>query len=303
MGCGAMGESLLAGLISAGWDPDDLVVAERSPDRQVAIRKTYGVDVVSGGAQAAEGVTAVILAVKAADAPEALAGIDWAGGVPRLLISLCAGLPCAVLERVSPGAAVIRAMSNIAVRLGQGVTAVAGGASAWESDVTEVAGLFDRVGIVRHVPESAFDGVTALSGSGPAYVFLLAESLIEAGVSCGLPRAVSAALTQRTLLGAVQMMADSDDNPVVFRQAVTSPAGTTAAAIRILERNRFRSTIIEAVHASAARSKEMTDVIASARALENPAQDRPAHSEVSSLPSARSGRWTAEREGTPCQDT
>jgi pyrroline-5-carboxylate reductase len=256
-----MGESVLAGLASAGWDPRDLVVAECSQDRQTAIRKDYGVDVVSSGARAAVGVTAVILAVKAADVPEALMGIEWSGGTPRLLISLCAGVPSMVIEQISPGAAVVRAMSNIAIRLGQGITTIAGGASAWESDVAEVASLFSKVGAVRQIPESAFDGVTALSGSGPAYVFLLAESLIEAGISCGLPRAVSAALTRRTLLGAAQMMAESDDSPAILRQMVTSPAGTTAAAVRVLERSRFRSAVFEAVHASAARSRELTDLI------------------------------------------
>jgi len=121
------------------------------------------------------------------------------------------------------GAAVVRAMPNIAVRLGQGITTIAGGASAWESDVAEVAGLFSKVGAVSRIPETAFDGVTALSGSGPAYVFLLAESLIEAGISCGLPRDVSTTLTCRTLLGAAQMMAESDDSP-----AVLPPGGDVA---------------------------------------------------------------------------
>jgi pyrroline-5-carboxylate reductase len=263
VGCGAMGESLLAGLVSAGWDPENLIVAECSHDRQAAIRKSYGVEVVSSAAQAAMGVSALILAVKAADAPPALTGINWMAGAPRLLISLCAGVPATALEQIAPGAAVVRAMSTIAVRVGRGTTTIAGGASAWESDVAEAASLFSKVGGVRQIPEGAFDGVTALSGSGAAYVFLLAESLIEAGVSCGLPRALSASLTRQTLLGAVQMMAESDDSPAVLRQAVTSPAGTTAAAVRVLERYRFRSAVLDAVHASAARSREMTDQIAS----------------------------------------
>jgi pyrroline-5-carboxylate reductase len=176
------------------------------------------------------------------------------------LLSIAAGVTLDQLERaVGSGVAVVRAMPNTPSLVGVGAAAIAGGTEAGDDDLDWAAGLLGSVGMVVRVPESLMDAVTGLSGSGPAYVFLIAEALIDAGVLVGLPRDTAVALAGQTLLGAATLMVSSDDGPEALRAAVTSPGGTTAAGLRALEQAGVRAAIIDAVVASAERSAALSN--------------------------------------------
>jgi pyrroline-5-carboxylate reductase len=261
LGGGVMGTSLLSGLLAAGWDSRAVVVAERSDTAKTAIRKLHGVDVVSTPAEAMAHADIAILSVKPQDVFDALKDVRRADGPCRLLISVCAGVTTSLLEQLLSDVGIVRAMPNTPVSLRQGAIAIVGGSRATQSDLATAEWLLGMVGTVRRVPEDSLDAVTAISGSGPAYLFLLAEAMIEAGIGCGLPADVASDLTRQTLLGASTLLASSGEPPALLRQAVTSPAGTAAAALGVLERRRFRATILDAVRASAARSRQLGDSV------------------------------------------
>jgi pyrroline-5-carboxylate reductase len=198
----------------------------------------------------------IVLAVKPPDAPAA-ARAAAAAGCGRAL-SICAGVTLATLEPCfAVGTPVVRAMSNTPALVGAGASAVAPGTSAGADDLAWAEELLGSVGLVVRVPEKLLDAVTGLSGSGPAYVFLVAEALTEAGVLVGLPRDVAAALAKQTLLGSARMLAESDETPETLRAAVTSPGGTTAAGLRALEDRAVRAAFLDAVSAATARSAAM----------------------------------------------
>jgi pyrroline-5-carboxylate reductase len=178
-------------------------------------------------------------------------------GATRVL-SIAAGVSIASLEAAAgQGVAVVRAMPNTAALVGAGAAAMSGGTSA-DADVLDWAeAILGAVGLVVRVPESSLDAVTGLSGSGPAYVFLVAEALTDAGVLQGLDRATSDALVRQTLLGAARLLAEGSEGPEALRAAVTSPAGTTAAGLRVLEQHAVRAALIDAVAAAAERSREL----------------------------------------------
>ena len=174
------------------------------------------------------------------------------------VLSIAAGVTIAALEAdLAPGTPVVRAMPNTPALVGVGASAIAGGQGATDADLEWAEGLLGAVGTVVRVKEPLLDAVTGLSGSGPAYVFLVAEALIEAGVLAGLPREVSQALSAQTLLGAATLLAQGDDGPEALRAAVTSPGGTTAAGLRVLEQHGVRAAFLEAVAAATARSREL----------------------------------------------
>ena len=163
----------------------------------------------------------------------------------------------AAIEAEAPGVPVVRAMPNTPALVGAGAAAVAAGTAAGEDDLAWAEAVLGAVGIVVRVPEHLLDAVTGLSGSGPAYVFLVAEALVEAGVLVGLPRPTSAALVGQTLLGAARLLVEGEEGPEALRAGVTSPGGTTAAGLRVLEARGVRSALLEAVAAAAARSAEL----------------------------------------------
>jgi len=178
-------------------------------------------------------------------------------GIGRVL-SIAAGVRLADLERWSaPGTAIVRAMPNTGAMVGAGAAAIAAGTAAGEDDLAWAQGVLEAVGSVVRVPESLLDAVTGLSGSGPAYVLLVAEALIEGGVLAGLPRDVSVTLALQTLLGAARLLVESGDGPEALRAAVTSPGGTTAAGLHALERHGVRAAFLEAVMAATNRSREL----------------------------------------------
>jgi len=258
LGGGRMGEALAAGLLAAGWAPDTIAVAEVDAERRHHLEQELpGVRIVPSPAWAAADVDMVIVAVKPADVVDALGACASALPEHAVVLSIAAGVTIATLESSAPGHPVVRAMPNTPALVGQGASAIAGGSLATDDDLARAERVLGAVGSVTRVPEHQLDAVTGVSGSGPAYLFLLAESMIEAGVLVGLPRESADALVRQTLLGAATLLMETGESPEALRAAVTSPGGTTAAAIQQFEQHGFRSAVLDAVEAAARRSREM----------------------------------------------
>lgn len=250
-----MGAALVAGLLSSGWArAGDLVVVEPVAARREELAAAHpGLGVAAEVTAGAEGAVVAVKPVDAEAACRALAG----AGMLRVL-SVAAGVTLARLESwLGAGVAVVRAMPNTPALVGAGAAAIAAGTAAGDDDLAWAEGILGAVGRVERVPENLLDAVTGLSGSGPAYVFLVAEALIEAGVAAGLPRTVSEALTIQTLLGSARLLAESGERPETLRAAVTSPGGTTAAGLAALEARAVRAAFMEAVSAATERSKAL----------------------------------------------
>jgi len=255
VGGGKMGAALVAGLLSSGWaKAEEILVVEPVAGRREELAAAYpGLGVAE---QVRAGVGGAVVAVKPADVEAACRGVGRAG-VARVL-SIAAGVTLARLESwVGAGVAVVRAMPNTPALVGCGAAAIAGGSAAGEADLAWAEEILSAVGKVERVPEKLLDAVTGLSGSGPAYVFLVAEALIEAGVANGLPRPVSETLTVQTLLGSARLLAESGERAESLRAAVTSPGGTTAAGLAALESRATRSAFMEAVTAATERAREL----------------------------------------------
>jgi pyrroline-5-carboxylate reductase len=252
IGGGKMGEALLAGLIDSGWgQPDELQVVEKLPARADELRERFPEITVSDFPTEAEGH---VVAVKPGDVAAACGAI----GSPDRVLSIAAGVTLSQLEAALPdGAPVVRAMPNTPALVGAGAAAIAPGRAAGEGDLAWAEGILGSVGTVVRLDESLLDAVTGLSGSGPAYIFLVVEALIDAGVLAGLPRPVSAALVSQTVLGSAKLVAESGQTPEALRAAVTSPGGTTAAGLRELERAGVRAALLDAVMAATERSREL----------------------------------------------
>lgn len=249
-----MGEALVAGLVGSGWAAaTEIAVVETAPGRRRELQERFQGMMVTPEAQPSDGA---VLAVKPDDVEAACAGVA-AAGIPRAL-SIAAGVPLASLETwLGPHVRVVRAMPNTPALLGAGAAAVSAGRAATEDDLVWAEQLLSAVGTVVRVPEHLLDAVTGLSGSGPAYVFLVAEALIDAGVLAGLPRATSSALVLQTLLGSARLLTESGQGPEALRAAVTSPGGTTAAGLQALEERAVRASFAEAVQAATRRSREL----------------------------------------------
>ncbi|WCO66758.1 pyrroline-5-carboxylate reductase [Iamia majanohamensis] len=254
IGGGRMGEALIGGLVAAGWAAaEELAVVEVDPSRRDELSAAHPGLVVGDQEVPAD---AALVAVKPGDvaAAAALAGRAGAGRV----LSVAAGVTTATLEAaLPPGTAVVRAMPNTPALVGVGASAIAAGTAAGPDDLDWAAAVLGAVGQVVRVPEAQLDAVTGLSGSGPAYVFLLAEALIDAGVLNGLPRPASRALAVQTLRGAAALLAETGEEPATLRAQVTSPGGTTAAGLRALEAAGVRAAVLDAVSAAAERSRQL----------------------------------------------
>jgi pyrroline-5-carboxylate reductase len=274
IGGGSMGEALLAGLLRAGRQGRDMVVSERMPERAKYLSETYSVQVTSSVVDAGENATYVIVAVKPTDVDGVVREIAEAANnahadsAEQVFVSVAAGVTTAYYESKLPaGSPVIRVMPNAPALVGAGVIATA-------EHLREVAELFDCVGFVLTVPESQLDAVTAVSGSGPAYFFLMVEALVDAAVASGLPRPVATDLTVQTMAGSAAMLlermdqgrhpaadgglgAGIDTTAAQLRATVTSPGGTTAAGLGALERGGLRAAVAEAVDAAKKRSEQL----------------------------------------------
>lgn len=258
LGGGQMGEALLGGLVDAGHAPEDLAVAEVIPERRHTLETRFPkIRVVPAPAWAVAEADVVVVAVKPSDVPAALGGAVSALLPGALVISIAAGVTIATVEALVPGHPVVRAMPNTPALVRKGAAAIAGGTHAGEEHLLAAEAVLRAVGTVVRVSEPMLDAVTGLSGSGPAYVFLMAEALIEAGVHVGLPRAVSQSLVTQTLLGAATLLAEGADGPEALRAGVTSPGGTTAAGVAALEGRAVRAAFLEAVAAATKRSRDL----------------------------------------------
>jgi pyrroline-5-carboxylate reductase len=279
IGGGSIGEALLSGLLRAGRQVKDLVVAERMPERADYLAETYSVRVASVS-DAVDNATFVVVAVKPADVDTVMgelvrtAAEAETDSAEQVFVTVAAGITIGYFESKLPaGTPVVRAMPNAAALVGAGVTALAKGRFVTEPQLEEVSALFDSVGGVLTVPESQMDAVTALSGSGPAYFFLMVEALVDAGVAAGLSRSVATDLTAQTMAGSAAMLlermdadrsaereatgARADATAAQLRATVTSPGGTTAAALRELERGGLRVAVDAAVQAAKRRSEQL----------------------------------------------
>ena len=229
IGGGNMAEAILRGLLRAGFEPAQLSAADPVPERRALLARELGVRVVADNRDVAENSDLVLIAVKPNSLAEATAAV--AGCTNPIYLSIVAGATRAALAGLlGAEARIVRAMPNTPALVGHGAAAVAGGRAATPTDLEWAMGILSAVGEVVVVEEALMDAVTGLSGSGPAYLFLLAEALIDAGEAEGLPRDIAVALTEQTLLGAATLLRRSDDPPATLRENVTSTGGTTAEA-------------------------------------------------------------------------
>lgn len=251
VGVGNMGGAILDGLLARGWSTDDLsTVGRRVEEARDGV--AYGTL-----AQMAPGADVVLVAVKPAGMAGVLGDLGPHLSEGAVVVSVAAGLGLAELERaLGTGHPVVRVMPNTPAKVGEGVSVLSAGSAATEDHLELVAEIFRAVGIVEVVPESLQDAVTGVSGSGPAYVFAMADALIEAGVQQGLPRPIARRMAVQTFLGASTMLAQGE-HPVQLREAVSSPGGTTVLGLRELDRHGVRSAIFDAVEASRRRSEEL----------------------------------------------
>ena len=257
IGAGVMGETLIAGLLRAGWAPDQITAADRHPARLEEMRARYGIGIAST-TEAAAAADTVVVVVKPQDAGEVLPEVGAAIRPGTLVVSLCAGLATTRIESAMPeGTAVVRVMPNTPAQVDEGMAAISPGASASAEHLAHVTELLSAVGKVVTVPEKYQDAVTAISGSGPAYLFFVVEAMIDAGVMLGLPRDVSTTLVVQTMYGSAKLLADSGLHPTVLRERVTSPGGTTAAALRELEDHRVKAAFMTAMEAARDRSRAL----------------------------------------------
>jgi pyrroline-5-carboxylate reductase len=259
IGAGVMSETLLSGLVRAGRRVDHLLVGEKREERASELQERYGVAVVSN-VDAATKADTVALVVKPQDMSDVLGEIAAVLRPGQLLVSLAAGITTDFIEsRVPHGVAVVRVMPNTPALVDQGMSAISAGSHCDEVHLVEAEELMASVGKVVRVPEKQQDAVTAISGSGPAYVFFVVESMIEAGVHLGLPRATASELVIQTLVGSALMLRETGEHPTVLREQVTSPGGTTAAALRELEIHSVRAAFLAALEAARDRSRELAE--------------------------------------------
>jgi pyrroline-5-carboxylate reductase len=256
-GAGVMGETLLSGLIRSGRPVDELVITERRADRAAELTEKYGVRVLDN-AEAADLADTLVLVVKPQDMGALLAEIHDHVAEGNLVVSLAAGITTSYLEsRLPQGRPVVRVMPNTPALVDQGMAAVSAGAHCDTPHLAEAQALLAATGRVVEVPEKLQDAVTAISGSGPAYIFYVVEAMIEAGVVLGMPRTTATELVVQTLFGAATMIKETGQHPTVLREQVTSPGGTTAAALRTLDDHKVRAAFITAMEAAARRSAEL----------------------------------------------
>jgi pyrroline-5-carboxylate reductase len=259
LGAGVMGETVLSGLLRAGWDAADIVATDRRPDREVELRQTYGIRMLSN-AEAAAAADTVVLVVKPQDMRDLLSEIADVLRPGTLVVSLAAGVDTALIEGQLPdGTAVVRVMPNTPAQVDEGMAAISPGSHSDQDHLDRVSRILSATGRVVTVPERYQDAVTAISGSGPAYLFFVVEAMIDAGVHLGLPRDTATELVVQTMLGSAKLLRETGVHPTVLRERVTSPGGTTAAAVRQLEERAVRAAFMTAMEAARDRSRELAE--------------------------------------------
>jgi len=261
LGGGRIGEALLSGLLSSGWRAaGEVVVTDRREERLAELRERYGVEATSDNAAAVRGAELVVVAVKPQDIDDLLAEMGGELNPKQTLVSVAAAIPTAhIEERIAVSVPVVRAMPNAPATVHEGMAGICAGAHAGDANLAIADEALSHLGRVVRVPETWMDAITAVSGSGPAYFALLAEAMIEAGILLGLSREVSTTLVVQTMYGTAKQLRDQGMHPVELRESVTSPGGTTIAAIRELEQAGVRAAFLNAIQAAMDRARELAD--------------------------------------------
>jgi pyrroline-5-carboxylate reductase len=259
LGGGKMGEAVVSGLIrSGGRAPDEIIVTARREERARELADRYGVATTLSNPEAVRSADTLVLMVKPQDMETLLEQIAESVDADQLVVSFAAGIRTSFVEKhLSAEVPVVRVMSNVAVLVDEAMSVVAPGAAADDKHLSVAEELLGYVGRVLRLPETHLDAITATSGSGPAYFFLLADAMIEACILLGLSRDVATELIIQTMLGSAKMLRDTGKHPVELREMVTSPGGTTIAAIRILEETGVRAAFLNAIDAARHRSAEL----------------------------------------------
>jgi pyrroline-5-carboxylate reductase len=259
LGAGRIGEALLSGLLSSGWrKPEEIAATSRRPERVEQLRERFGVAATTSNPEAVSGAAVVVISVKPQDLDALLGEIGGLIAADQTVLTIAAAIPTATIERqLGTGVPVVRAMPNTPSTVHEGIAGLAPGAHAEEEHLALAEEVLSHLGAVVRVPESLMDAVTAVSGSGPAYFALLAEAMIEAGILLGLPRETSTQLVVQTMLGTAKQLRDDKMHPVELREMVTSPGGTTIAAIHELEQAGVRAAFLNAIQAAMRRAKEL----------------------------------------------
>lgn len=258
LGGGVMGETLASGFLRYVTPKPDLVIAEKREERAEELRRELGVSIAES-VEAVRGAAVVVLVVKPQDTPALLAEVGAAVEPGALVISIAAGIRTSTIEAALPsGVDVVRAMPNTPARVDRGVTGISAGAGCTAEGLALAERLMSSVGAVIEVPEGLQDAVTAVSGSGPAYVFFLAEAMTSAAVDLGIDQETAARMVTHTILGAATLLDTSGESAEVLRRNVTSPNGTTAAAISTMEQLGVKQAVVSAVTAARDRSRELS---------------------------------------------
>lgn len=259
LGAGRIGESLIAGLLSSGWrTADEIAATARRAERVAELRERHGVHATLSNRDAVAGAALVVISVKPQDIDALLGEIGGLILADQTILSVAAAIPTAQIERrLSPGVPVVRAMPNTPSTVHEGIAGLCAGAHAGDEHLDLAEEALAHLGSVVRVSERSMDAITAVSGSGPAYFALLAEAMIEAGILLGLSREISTQLVVQTMLGTAKQLRDEHMHPVELREMVTSPGGTTIAAIRELEMAGVRAAFLNAIQAAMVRSREL----------------------------------------------
>jgi len=260
LGAGNMGEALIRGLLTARTvTPLQIVATDVRPERLVELAKTFAIRTTDNNTQAVMDADIVLLAVKPQQMSAVLSPLKATGVTGKLFISIAAGVTTARIESELGGVAhVVRVMPNTPALVGAGAAALTKGAYATEDDLAATESILGAVGIVVRVEEKFIDAVTALSGSGPAYIFFVAEAMIRAGVATGLDEALAKKLAIQTVYGAAKLLVESGEDPEVLRHKVTSPGGTTEAALKVMSERKLAEIFREAIQAAERRSRELS---------------------------------------------
>ncbi|MEM6500329.1 MAG: pyrroline-5-carboxylate reductase [Cyanobacteria bacterium P01_C01_bin.89] len=262
VGGGVMGEALLSRIVSGGlYGSGEILVSDLSPLRRDTLREQYGIAVTESNADVASSASVVLLAIKPqifSKVAPSLKVLFQGLETPPLVLSILAGTSLGTLSAgLGEQVPIVRAMPNTPATVGAGITAIARGDQVSDGQFSTARAIFAAVGSVVEVPETLMDAVTGVSGSGPAYVALMVEALADGGVSAGLPRSIASELALQTVLGAAQLMSETDLHPAILKDRVSSPGGTTIAGVAALEKNGFRSAVIQAVQAASQRSQAL----------------------------------------------
>jgi pyrroline-5-carboxylate reductase len=259
LGAGRIGEALISGLLSSGWrEPAEIAATARRVERVAELRDRHGVEATLSNSDAAAKAALVVISVKPQDIDALLAEVGDLILPEQTVLSVAAAIPTALIEaRLASGVPVVRAMPNTPSTVHEGIAGLCAGAHAADEHLDLAEEALSHLGGVVRVSEGSMDAITAVSGSGPAYFALLAEAMIEAGILLGLSREISTQLVVQTMLGTAKQLRDEKMHPVELREMVTSPGGTTIAAIRELEMAGVRAAFLNAIQAAMVRARQL----------------------------------------------